>query len=34
MHLVFFSPMLAMDGSSGAAAFIVILAVVAALRGK
>jgi hypothetical protein len=33
MHLIF-TPMFAMDGSSGAAAFIVILAVVAALRGK
>ncbi len=34
MHLVLFTPMLAMDTASSGAAFIVILAVVAALRGK
>jgi hypothetical protein len=34
MHLILFSPMLAMDTASSGAAFIVILTVLAALRGK
>ena len=34
MHLILFTPILAMDTASSGAAFIVILTIVAALRGR